>query len=1073
MKSLKKTLVLLVVLSMILTTLVPAFAATDVAGADCEEEVARMEALGIIKGYEDGTFKPENTITRAEMAVIICKMVGISEATVAGNANVASKFSDVKAGSWYAGYVNVAAGRGLISGFPDGTFRPDETLTMNHVLTLCVNALGRGEYVATMGTWPANYISEAAKLGLTDGVKTSDANRGNVAIIAWNTLNAPVWDVTSTEYNGTISLSENEKTLLGIHFRNFTVLKNVAGSDFEKGDFKETDDNVIVASTPSRKAEIGDRQIVLALSDGEKFADVYKAFDFLTNPKSSTKETKTYVSGDNVVAYVPESVYPDLESLRGNKVTVVFGEDNVVALIIVEDDVVDNEFIAKYDSSARKITVGETTYKLLAADENIDITLNDETYTTLKAALNAAGVADADFKDIEKRIQVSLTLNDDSKVESIGLFASATIADVSTEAIVTKVKETSKEYKIYTTEGEISWELDEEDDIDFPRVYIDGTKGDIRDIEAGNVLTVIGESLDIEKDITTIYVSTKTVAGEATKVKKANNAITIDGTVYTATKFDVEMTEEKLSDDKWNTFKSETILDNDEVTLYLNILGEYVGVSVEEGGASDYTFGVVTYVSNSVTWEGDEEEILVKNIKVLLADGSKKTFKVKVDTSDDDAKEFENEVEGLAIESEFIMFKASADSVINIEDGSELVIIEDDGDLASAVEAEIDADDFDYDFAVLDDGADKVDGREFKLVGGASATYTSKTVIFNKKSDDEEIVKSWNSIVDGNKIKAGASAYAVFDEDDEDALYIIVTLDSYASSDAEYAIVDSKLEQISSTKYEIDFVDKTGVAVKNDNELVGYLADLRDWFIKYTMSSDKVDSAKKLIDLDEFNDLDDEDIVTVGAHNSAGVIVVDPNETDAPIYHLANSLKGVYTKEHLKVEEVLVDDDYAAIKYADDVESAERVFALGIFYTFDEEDNEYTLATTYNSAATYYTATFTLIEDEEAKAEEDVSYYSKDGNVYTLETVEVGTTVVDGFYEADIDEVDADEFEADTTLGKIRLDDDNLVVLDLRDGSVVKTTLEDLVDESNFYAVLYKDADCATGREANVVVILD
>ena len=68
-------------------------------------------------------------------------------------------------------------------------------------------------------------------------------------------------------------------------------------------------------------------------------------------------------------------------------------------------------------------------------------------------------------------------------------------------------------------------------------VYVDGKKADIRDIEAGNVLTVIGSKLDIANEkITTIHASTKTVTGEATRVKKSNNAITIDGDVYTATK---------------------------------------------------------------------------------------------------------------------------------------------------------------------------------------------------------------------------------------------------------------------------------------------------------------------------------------------------------------------------------------------------------------------------------------------------------------------------------------------------------------------------------------------------------
>ena len=78
------------------------------------------------------------------MAVIVCKMLGINEAAANANANVSSKFSDVAAGEWYTGWVNLASNNGIISGYPDGTFRPNQTLTLNEVLTLCVKALGRG-----------------------------------------------------------------------------------------------------------------------------------------------------------------------------------------------------------------------------------------------------------------------------------------------------------------------------------------------------------------------------------------------------------------------------------------------------------------------------------------------------------------------------------------------------------------------------------------------------------------------------------------------------------------------------------------------------------------------------------------------------------------------------------------------------------------------------------------------------------------------------------------------------------------------------------------------------------------
>ena len=277
MKSLKKTLVLLVVFSMILSAVMPAFAATDIYGLDCEEEVARLEALKVVSGYEDGTYGPEKTITRAEMAVILCKMVGIDTVTVEENKNVPSKFSDVAAGEWYTGHINVAAGKGLLSGFPDGTFRPSEQLTMNQVLTLCVNALGRGEYVAEMGTWPANYIAEATKLGLLDGVKTSDANRGNVAIIVWNTLEAPaVWDVTGTEYSdGSINLQNSNRSLLSIYFRDFAT---------KAGELKE------ITEVEIAEEDIKDRQLVIDAGNVE-FAN---EFDKEPNKKLDEKSYKVY-----------------------------------------------------------------------------------------------------------------------------------------------------------------------------------------------------------------------------------------------------------------------------------------------------------------------------------------------------------------------------------------------------------------------------------------------------------------------------------------------------------------------------------------------------------------------------------------------------------------------------------------------------------------------------------------------------------------------------------------------------------------------------------------------------------
>ena len=352
------------------------------------------------------------------------------------------------------------------------------------------------------------------------------------------------------------------------------------------------------------------------------------------------------------------------------------------------------------------------------------------------------------------------------------------------------------------------------------------------------------------------------------KDKDNKYKVTIDGEVYPASVVGTvkNMTKDELKDDKWINFDSTTVLDNEEVTLYMNVLGEYVAVAIEEDSTS-YTFGVVTYVSTTTSWEGDDEEIAVKNIKVMLKDGTKKTFKVKVDTDDDDAPSEEvldnlktsSDTKYNKIYNEFVMFKADADNTIQLEDGNEIIIVNG-SDLSAVVDtaSTTDATD-DYDFAVIKPNT-AVDGKEFELTAGGKATYTSKTIIFNKEAGDEEIVSKWDSIIDSNDYVTG-SAYAIFDADDDEALYIIVSLADYESSDAEYAIVDSKLVEVSDKKFEIDFVDQPDVQVKDESTVKAELNNIVGWFIKYTMASNKVDSAKKLIDLDEFKDLDADDIV--------------------------------------------------------------------------------------------------------------------------------------------------------------------------------------------------------------------
>jgi len=108
----------------------------------CYNEIAYLQQYEIISGYEDGTFRPEAPITRAEFAAIVCKFENLTEGE--------QSFSDVPDSHWAAQYINYAATRGWVSGYEDGTFRPEDYISRGEVLAAICNILERSadkEYV--------------------------------------------------------------------------------------------------------------------------------------------------------------------------------------------------------------------------------------------------------------------------------------------------------------------------------------------------------------------------------------------------------------------------------------------------------------------------------------------------------------------------------------------------------------------------------------------------------------------------------------------------------------------------------------------------------------------------------------------------------------------------------------------------------------------------------------------------------------------------------------------------------------------------------------------------------------
>ncbi|WP_218030533.1 MucBP domain-containing protein, partial [Paenibacillus chibensis] len=155
----------------------------DVAGTRwSSKNIATMENAGIITGYPDGTFKPERQITRAEFAAIASRFDNLDE-------QENSMFSDIK-GHWAEKYIVSAANKGWIKGYLDGKFKPDQYITraeamafINSVLNRKVKADGIHEDAKK---WPDNTPNKWYYTDVLEATNNHDYSR--------NTDNSETWE---------------------------------------------------------------------------------------------------------------------------------------------------------------------------------------------------------------------------------------------------------------------------------------------------------------------------------------------------------------------------------------------------------------------------------------------------------------------------------------------------------------------------------------------------------------------------------------------------------------------------------------------------------------------------------------------------------------------------------------------------------------------------------------------------------------------------------------------------------------------------------------------------------------
>ena len=139
----------------------------DIGGSVHQDNIVLVYDAGIAAGYPDGTYRPDNPVTRGQMATFLVRALGLSP--IGGP----SPFTDVD-GTTHAESINALADAGIAGGFPDGSYRPDDTVSRAQMATFLTRALGLaavggGYFTDTSDSPHAGSIDAVYEAGITAG----------------------------------------------------------------------------------------------------------------------------------------------------------------------------------------------------------------------------------------------------------------------------------------------------------------------------------------------------------------------------------------------------------------------------------------------------------------------------------------------------------------------------------------------------------------------------------------------------------------------------------------------------------------------------------------------------------------------------------------------------------------------------------------------------------------------------------------------------------------------------------------------------------------------------------------
>ncbi len=638
MLNLKKVIALVCVFALMLTTV--AFGATysDVAEDSAYyEAVETLNKLGIVTGYEDGTYKPEDGVTRAEMAALIARIQGYGD-TAKAAANTG--FADVPASHWASGYVANAAGMGIINGYGDGNFGPEDPVLYEQAVKMVMATLGYTPFAEKNGGYPTGYLAAAQRynvsLAVANAAVGQEANRGTVAQLLENALDTPLMIQAGWNTNGEVEYKIAEGELVTEYVNRTVQVPTYAADGVTITGY--TTQNIVdtVQTTTGYKTLMSEnlgyvkiRGILYAndvtnlygtknidtTEESKVWIDVYDDYG-TENKKFANKANDEYLVGDL-----------DVDGLLGRSViayTKANAKDDFELLSIAVDTNRNDDLVISLDQY-NGIAGNEVSYYKEGA--------NDDTKVDVEAgfdgAYNGIGMTGAAALSVVGTNclfggQITFIDNDDDKGYDVAL------VDLASTGVVKKVTEDGINFYNNVIWGSTattrSIEIDVEDETKFVEITKDGEVIDFTELEAWDVLSIyaVSETADVIK----AEVIGSPVVGVVSSSKNSTSsqggtAYKIEDTWYDVARGNYGLTNLTVGDGGTfyiDQFGKIAAFDED-AALATGVAGTYGYVldtaSVENdfGGAASYTGKVQILTSEGV-------EVLTLKKKIEIKDGA-------------------------------------------------------------------------------------------------------------------------------------------------------------------------------------------------------------------------------------------------------------------------------------------------------------------------------------------------------------------------------------------------------------------------------------------------------------------